>query len=75
MDAEYGELFEEMPARGCEPKMTSEDGSSWRMRQLWSRAKAWGAPLQRRRLSYACSLSFSRRSRRRLSWARQTCQL
>lgn len=74
MDAEYGELFEEMSTVGSEPKRTVVDGSSWRLRQLWSRAKAWGAPLQRRQ-SYTCSLSFSRRSRRRMAWVRQTCHL
>lgn len=75
MDTEYGELFEEMSASANDQKVTSDAGSSWRMRQLWGKAKAWGAPLQRRRVSYACSLSFSRRSQRRLGWARQTCHL
>lgn len=75
MDAEYGELFEEMSAPQSQADMLPVTGSSWRMRQLWSKAKAWGAPLQGRRLSYTCSLSFSRRSRRRMVWARQTCNL
>lgn len=75
MDAEYGELFEEMSAPATTSGQEQQTGGSWRMRNLWSRAKAWGAPLHRRPQSSACSLSFSRRSRRRLSWARQTCSL
>lgn len=75
MDADYGELFEEMSASGADSDQEQQAGASWRMRNLWSRAKAWGAPLQRRPQSSTCSLSFSRRSRRRLNWARQTCSL
>lgn len=75
MDAEYGELLAEMSPPGTEPVQPQETGSSWRMRNLWVRAKAWGNPLQRRSHNTACSLSFSRRSRRRLNWARQTCSL
>jgi hypothetical protein len=75
MDVQYGELFAEMAPPGTEGGQKTETGSSWRMRNIWTRAKAWGAPLQRRKPNYACSLSFSRRTRRRLGWARQTCHL
>lgn len=75
MDAEYGEMFEEMSSPCTDRGQEQGSGCSWRMRNLWSRAKAWGFPLQRRPQRSACSLNFSRRTRRRLNWARQTCSL
>ncbi len=74
MDIRFGAIFEEMDTPSGEEGNSFKSGLSWRMRNLWSRTKSWGAPLQRRKPVYACALNFSRRSRRRLGWARQTCQ-